>query len=324
MTYKKTLLQKFNDKPYNFSLTKSLDIITLHTKYFSIKHNLSFSPKYSEISSVEGIYERHVELYTNISGIIGIDGTLPNVYIEQYILYNRNSKQAIRDFLDIFYSRYIQLYYKFLKNNIISCISDQLENTVIGKILIKMSGYNEALDFYNKYYSNISLQLAIATHNIFWQAERSINGLRILLQDFFNIPVKIEEFVPKLITVDISEQTRIGSQTGKYNVLHRSAILDRKHWNLTDTINVIIKALQFDQYIEFLPKYHKDNAYSKLQKLRDLVKMYVPFGITAIVKIYLQKGIVIGTSLNRSKRLNRDAFISGMHRETNTHFKEVI
>ena len=302
---------------------KAIDIATAYAGTIKIKNSLRFSSNYSDILSIEGVKDNDIELYTNLPSILGIDGTLPDVYVENYVLYNRNSKQAVLDFFDIFHERIAQLTYMFLKRHDLSCISQQLDKTQIGQIMLKLSGYQESKDFYDAITSNIPIQFAIASHNLFWQVSRSAFGLKVLLSSFFEVPITINEFYGKMMKVNIDDQTRIGTISGKYNVLNISAILDRYAWNAMDGILIIVGPLKFNKYIEFFPKMSaKDRPFSLLQKMKDLINIYTPIGIRVHLKVVLDSCEVPGTLLNRSKRLGKDAFVFGNSKECS--FTEVL
>jgi hypothetical protein len=67
-----------------------------------------------------------------------------------------------------------------------------------------------------------------------------------------------------------------------------------------------------------------DREASPLQKMKDIVKMYVPHGIDVSLHFYLEHCHVKETLLNGAKRLNKDAFISGIHGMETAHFSERV
>ena len=320
----KPIIDKLTFEPHKFSLVKAIDILKLHSDVLIIKSNLHFSAKYSVIYKVEGVKDGYVELYTNFVSPIGINGSLPDAYVEKYALYNYRTKNAIRDFLDIFSSCSVNAYYKISKQYNPACSNNISYKSIIGKILLQLSGYSSAEEFYKAVnYTDIPIQLPISTHNLFWNTNRSAYGLKLLLSSFFDCTVKILEFYPKLIELPIEEQTRIGTKLGQYNELGISAILDKFSWDTTSQILVIVGPLQFNKYIQFLPKRSvNDRRFSLLQKMEELIKLYVPFDITVVLKIILDESSVNGTILNRSKALNRDAFIFG--KTKNIYFMKEI
>ena len=320
----KTIIDTLIFEPYKFSLVKAIDISKIYSDFVIIKSNLHFSAKYSAIQKVEGIKDGYVELYTNFVSVIGIDGTLPDRYVEQYVLYNLYSKNAVKDFFDIFHSCGINVFYKISKQYNPACSNNISYKSLIGKILLQLSGYNSADDFYKAInYTDIPLQLPISAHNLFWNENRSAYGLKLLLSSFFDVNIKVEEFYPKLIELPEDEQTRIGTKYGQYNELGVSAILDRFTWDTESKILVIVGPLPFDKYIQFFPKKFKtDKKFSLLQKMEELIRLYVPFNIDVLLKVMLDKSIVNGTFLNSSKSLNKDAFLFG--KTNNIYFTKEI
>ena len=310
---RKTIIDTLTLEPYKFSLVKAIDILTLHSDVLIIKNNLHFSSKYSAVQKVEGVKDGYVELYTNFISIIGIDGTLPDTYVEKYVLYDLYSKNAVRDFFDIFHSCGINAFYKISKQYNPACSNNISYKSIIGKILLQLSGYDSAEEFYKAvHYTDIPLQLPISAHNLFWNENRSAYGLKLLLSSFFEVNIEVKEFYPKLIELSKEEQTRIGTIFGQYNELGVSTILDRFSWDTTSKICVIVGPLPFEKYIQFLPtKLMQDRRFSLLQKIEELIRLYVPFDTEVLLKIVLDRSIVNGTFLNLSKSLNKDAFLFG-------------
>lgn len=310
---KKTLIDTLIFEPNKFSLVKAIDVSKIYSDVLIIKSNLHFSTKYSAMQKVEGVKDGYIELYTNFVSVIGIDGTLPDRYVEKYVLYNLYSKNAVKDFFDIFHSCSVNAFYKISKQYNPACSNNVSYKSLIGKILLQLSGYDSANDFYRAVnYTDFPIQLPISVHNLFWNENRSAYGLKLLLSSFFEVNIEVKEFYPKLIEIPEEEQTRIGTKHGKYNELGVSAILGRFSWDTESKILVIVGPLSFDEYIQFLPKkFKKDKRFSLLQKMEELIRLYVPFNIDVLLKVILDKSVVNGTFLNLSKALNKDAFLFG-------------
>ena len=313
MTQKKrSIIEQLTFEPYKFSYTKAIDVATAYAGKIKIKTNLTYSSKYSAIADITGVKDKYIELYVNQPGVFGIDGSLPDNYAEDYILYNRQSGQAISDFFNIFSGRMAWLYYKLLKRRDLTCTSCPVEKSLAGKLMLYLSGYTDVIDFYRSVKAYIPLQTVISAHSLFWKTNRSAWGLTILLRDFFNLPVKVEEFKGRVLEVPVSDQSRIGTKLGKYNKLNFTAILDRKFYKPDDGITVTVGELEYKQYLNFLPKTAmKDRPFSNLTKLKELIRMYVPANITVNIKILLKKGSVKNTYLNGNYALNKNTFIMG-------------
>ncbi len=306
------LIDKFIAEPHKFSYVKALNVAIAYAGSARIKNKIRFSSKYTDIIQVSGVKDKDITLYTSLPCVFGIDGTLPDNYVEEYILYNRQSKGAVIDFFDIFNERIAQIQYKFLLQHDLPSASYPVEQSLAGRVMQYLSGYVSVQDLYKSIRAYLPLQVVISGHSLFWNSNRSILGLKILLRDFFNLPIKIEEFKGRILEVPISDHSRIGTKLGKYNKLGYSAILDHKFYKADDGITITIGELEYEQYISFLPKVAiKDRPFSKLAKLKELIRMYIPLDITVYIKILLKSGNVNGTYLNDSYALNKDAFIMG-------------
>lgn len=324
-----TLYEKLIFHPEKFSFVKALDVVSAcETEVVEIKANVNFSSKYTDISAVEGLKDGIVEIYTNLPGIAGINGSLPDCYTENFITFNRESKRAVLDFFDIFNDRMLSLRYTFLKRQNVETLSDPIERSVIGNIIFSLSGFNFNLDRAKSLKATVDQsipeQFKISAQNLFWRSTRSSSGLKVMLTSFFKVPINIKQFVGEFITSRPGEQTLIGKK-GNYNTLGRTTMLGNKIWDSTNGIVVEVGPLDFNEYLKFLPKSSvRDQKFSPLQKMKEIVMCYAPHGINVTLRFILDKCFVKETTLNGVNRLNKDAFIFGMHASQNAFFEERI
>jgi type VI secretion system protein ImpH len=75
---------------------------------------------------------------------------------------------------------------------------------------------------------------------LLWQKPRSVTGLEQLLQGYFALPIRIQQFIGKWQRGDAELQTKIGVQEGKYHHLGQEAVLGHKSWDQGDGIMVVI------------------------------------------------------------------------------------
>ena len=320
-----TLFENLILHPEQFSFVKAIDIAAkiCNIKFVQIKFNINFSSKFNDISVVEGLKDGYAEVYTNLGGILGIDGTLPDCYLENFVLFNRESKKAIIDFLNIFNEKILLLKYDYLKKQNIESLSAPIEKSFIGNIIFSLSGINQEASKGLKN-SSIPEQFKISAQNLLWRYTRSATGLQTILSSFFKLPIKIKQFSGDFIEIDKNEQTTIGIRNGNYNTLGKDTILGNKIWDQIRGIDIIIGPLQFHDYIKFLPKLSlKDEKVSSLQKMKEIIKNYVPYGIVTKLYFYLDKCQVKEISLNNLSRLNKDAFLFGKHIK-NAYFIERV
>lgn len=320
-----TLFEKLISYPEKFSFVKAIDISAkvCGIKFVEIKSNINFASKFNDISLVEGLKDGIAEVYTNLGGISGIDGILPDCYLEDFIIFNRESKKTIIDFFDIFNEKILLLQYSYLKKQNVESLSEPIENTFIGNIIFSLSGIDSETSK-NILKSNIPEQFKISAQNLLWRYTRSATGLEVILRSFFKLPIKIKQFSGDFIEINKDEQTALGCKKGKYNAVGKDTILGNKVWDQSKGIDIIVGPLQFHDYIKFLPKLsYRDEVLSPLQKMKEIIKNYVPYGINTKLYFYLDKCHVKETLLNSINRLNKDTFIFGKHLK-NAYFIERV
>jgi type VI secretion system protein ImpH len=325
--------------PERFTFVKAIDVaLTVQNVSISelrsssnvgveIKCNLNYASKFTDISSVEGVNDNYIELFTNLCGIAGIEGTLPNCYVEKFITHDKTSRQAILDFFDIFNNKILLLRYQYMKRCDLTCVSSPLKESIFGNIMFSLSGFGRPENYSDKLIeqSVIPEQFKVSCHNLLWKHTRSSEGLRAILSSFFDVPVKIEQFVGGFDEADKTLQSTLGTKKNRFNKLGEDLILGNKTWNAMKGIRVVIGPLTFEKYLKFLPKSHSlDQKNSPLQKMKDIVKIYIPYGIKVKIKFCLDECLVKETILNGVRQLNRNAFIFGKHDANGVSFSEEI
>ncbi|MDR1233668.1 MAG: type VI secretion system baseplate subunit TssG [Holosporales bacterium] len=314
------LVDKLTNSPEMFTFARAIDVAFslqgVKPSSIEIKNKINYSSKFSAISTMECVINDYVELYTNLPGIAGIEGAFPSCYVEEYITHNRLSRQAVADFFDIFNGRMYWLRYQFHKKHDLSCLSSSLENSIFGNIGFSLSGFGDSSSAASRNLSAalVPEQFKLSCHSFFWRNTRSSDGLRVILSSFFDVPVQIQQFVGAFDVADRSLQSAIGTSKNRFNKMGKDLILGNKSWNTMKGINVMIGPLNFDKYLKFLPKSNRlDRKVSPLQKMKEIVRSYVPCEFQVKLSFYLDECFVKGTLLNGVYRLNKDTFIYGEH-----------
>jgi type VI secretion system protein ImpH len=324
----RTLNEEFMFAPERFSFVKAMDMsmALCDKRFIKIKFKINFSSKFNDISDVNGIKDGIAEIHTNMQSIAGIEGNLPDCYTEEFITFNRTSKKAVTDFFDIFNNKIASLKYSYTKKFDTCSLSVSPECSLIGNILFSLSGFEFKNDFSQSAgESSIPEQIKISCQNLFWQNTRTSSGLKTMLSSFFDIPIEIKQFSGGFLEAPQSSQTSLGVTKNKYNKLGVNCFLGNKFWDSTKGIEILVGPLNFKNYTEFLTKKSgRDQKFSRIQKMKEIIRMYVPYGLDVNVHVFLEECAVKETFLNGTNRLNKDAFITGIHLSKNVHFCEKI
>lgn len=336
-------LIKYSDR---FSFIKSVDVILSaanvdvssvsmqNLSIINITSACNLQSKFCEVSNVIIEPRQKPTVRTNITGIVGVNGFMTDEYLEKYILHQDiDIRCALLNFLDILSNSILSLRYMFEKKHNIQCLSSDLQDSSIGKILLSLSGQDK---FYITHKSNdnastrnkivnIQEQFYTAAQNFFWRYARSSEGLRCILSGFFKVPVYIEQLVGDFIEIDNNQQSKIGVENKMYNTLGVDAYLGNKVWDMSRGFNVLVGPLSYQDYVNFLPKsFEYDQKESKLEKMKQIIREYVPIDYKVKIYIFLDKVFVGQATLNRTFKLHHNTFIQGKKNDYNTFFMEEI
>jgi type VI secretion system protein ImpH len=310
-------------RSYKFSFVKAVDLVFLWQNKLSgchldantfvddsvfFKSSVLVRSFFSEVSSIDGFVEERVEVEVNFLGSIGIDGNFPDIYLENYVFHpGHQVKAAVKDFFNIFNHRMISFWYLISKKYVSSCYSCLVLDSFIGRIIHKLSSLEEYKDFSDLFFPD---QFYVSYQDLFWKKNRSAEGLRILLSSFFRISVTIEQFVGQFVQADRRLQTKIGTKVNIYNILGESSVLGNKVWDQMSGISIHLHNLQFDQYCSFFPKASRfDRKFSNFEKLKIMVKSYVPVGVNVRLFLHMQGCATLRLTLGGLKRLGEDSFL---------------
>lgn len=94
---------------------------------------------------------------------------------------------------------------------------------------------------------------------------RSAYGLSALLEEFFEVPVRVEEFIGSWLTMEPSDQWQLGAPIG----LGHGTGLGQKVWSRSSKFRLVIGPLTLTDYRRLLP------GTGSLERLRDIVRNYV-------------------------------------------------
>lgn len=209
---------------------------------------LSFPP--SQIHSLDWPENGQPELAVNFMGLTGQLGVLPITYSEWINDRIRSRDYTLQAFFDIFQHRLVSLFYQAWEKYRFPVAFERDRNDRFTRYMLdfiglgtdglrnRLSVEDEAIVFYT---GLIALQ------------PRSATALRQLLNDYFAVPVEIEQFVGRWRPVPESNQTKTGDERQYSEQLSLGAIAGDEVWDAQSTARIILGPLTLRQYLEFLP-----------------------------------------------------------------------
>jgi type VI secretion system protein ImpH len=250
---------------------------------FHGRQSLSFPP--SEIYEITtpskdekatGKKNGTLEMVVNFMGLTGPMGVLPRHYTE--LLMERPPQKALRDFLDIFNHRLLSLFYlawekhqplvAFEKAALAKgkpgdhepepgaeknhsphrfdpCRRDTFATILFSLIGLGTPGLRGRLE-------EIEDETFMLYAGLMAQRPLSACALEGLLQDYFGVTIKVEQFQGRWLSLETDDGTRLGDE-GSNNALGVSTALGDQIWDQQTKFKITVGPINLEQLFAFLP-----------------------------------------------------------------------
>lgn len=188
----------------------------------------------------------------SIMALAGQSGVLPD-HVTELILQRLDQKDSsLSDFLDLFNNHLIHLFVNtwrkshFYVNYELN--SEQIQHDTTLSLLLAITGQNQ----FALKQQQIPVESLIYYSGLLSKNIRSAEGLQLILQDYFNLPITIASFVGKWIDVEQSQQTKVG-KVRHYNQLGVDTMIGKRIWHVQNYFEIIIGPLNYSSYERLLP-----------------------------------------------------------------------
>lgn len=227
-------------------------------------------------------------------GMFGPNGPLP-LHLSEYA---RDRIRQHRDptfarFIDLFHHRMMCLFYRAWAAAQPTVHFDRPDTNrffdfvgaFIGLGLPTLRDLDRVPDHAKLYYAG---RLAAPTRNA--------EGLEAILGDYFQVPVRLEQFTGQWMDLPAECHLRLGEKP-EAGMLGRTAIVGSRMWECQQKFSLIVGPLSLEQYQRFLP------SGGGLSVVADWVKNYLGEEFTWEATLVLRRDEVPGVSLGRAGRL---------------------
>ena len=229
---------------------------------FGVRPSLIFPA--SEVHELEERKAGPPLMRVNFMGTIGPLGVLPIYYTELVIQRQMARDRTLRDFLDIFHHRMISLFYRAWQKYRFIVAYEQREEDKFSQYLLDVIGMGTA-GLQNR--QNVNDHSLLFYAGFLAQQPRSAESLRLLLRDYFDVPVRVEQFLGAWYSLDLPSQCNLDENSDS-ELLGFGAVVGDEIWDPQSRVRVILGPLSLKRYLEFLPS---GTAY---QPLRTLVRFF--------------------------------------------------
>ena len=244
----------------------------------------------SQIAALHWVAGKQPKMTVNFMGLVGQLGVLPLAYT-QWVndrLRARPSDPTLRDFLDIFHHRMISLFYQAWEKYRFPVAYERDRDDRFTRYLLSFIGLGT--DGLRRRLSVPDEGLAYYTGLLALQP-RSATALRQILQDYFAVPVEIEQFVGTWRPIPENNQSRVGDEREFSEQLSLGAIAGDEVWDQQSTARVVLGPLTLKQYLDFLPI---GTAYQPLQELTEFFsRREIDFEVQLILKREETPGVLL-------------------------------
>jgi type VI secretion system protein ImpH len=183
-------------------------------------------------------------------GLAGAMGVMPSHYTQMISDPSlRHQTAPLRDFLDIFNHRFISLFYRAWEKYRFAIAYERGGDDLFSQQLFSLIGMGT---------SGLQKQLGISDQILLYyagllsQRPRAAAALEGILQDYFGVPVEVEQFTGEWFLMNVDALTSLGS-AGQNNQLGVNASLWERIWDPQARFRVKLGPLTHAQFQDFLP-----------------------------------------------------------------------
>jgi type VI secretion system protein ImpH len=252
--------------------------------------DLSFAPApLASFETTEGPVPR---LQVRLFGLFGPNGPLP-IHITEYARerLRHHGDPTLCRFLDLFHHRFLALFYRAWAQSQPHVNHDRPKEdrftgyvgAFIGIAPATLRDRDSLPDLAKLFHVGALIRQV-----------RNTEGLAHILQHFFRVPVRIEEFIGHWMLLSSRERTCLARDGA---TLGEGAVLGARVWDRQHKFRIRLGPLTLDQYESFLP------GGAPLRKLVDWVRLYLCFELDWDVRLMLKHDEVPPMVLGRDGRL---------------------
>lgn len=334
--FEPSVIQRLLDEPYRFQFFQVVRVFEIWlekngiphedavAEYLRFKNRISLSFPASEIEAIKphpATKENtdtallaalrtgelaHIGITPAFMGLLGGNGTLPAHYTESiaaHLLFEKD--EGPKAFLDTFSNRAVALFYQAWRKYRLQFKYQASGNDQFLPLLLSIAGLGQAslqgrdgdegdkvLDQTMAYYAAALIQRpASAAH------------MQRILNEYFAVPIAIEQFVGAWYDVPQEQQTMLGSTNA---TLGSQAMVGARVWQRDLRMRIVIGPLTRTVFETFLP------GARAARSLEKMLSMFNKLCLEYEVHLILRRQDVLGISLSSDRangRLGWDSFL---------------
>lgn len=202
-----------------------------------------------------------LEMLVNFMGLVGPSGALPTHYSELVLDRIRYRDTAMWAFLDIFTHRSVSMFYRAWAKYRFP-VNYERGNDELTSFLFDIAGLGTR---------GLRGKMALEDESLLpyaaliAQKPHSVNSIENIIEDYFGIEAKVEQFHGQWISLSPTDLAKLGSAN---NSLGRNVIAGSRIWDQQSKIRLRLGPLTLQKYQGFLPN---GSAHKTLKSIIDLM-----------------------------------------------------
>jgi type VI secretion system protein ImpH len=217
----------------------------------TVPASLAFPPTEVDGVALPQNGEGPARLSVNVMGLIGPLGVLPHHYTLAVAEAARSREGGLAAFLDIFQHRALSLFYRAWRKHRFTVDyradgSDRLSAHLRDLVGIGLEGERERT-------GGIRDETLVFYAGFLGRQQRSAVALEQLLEDFFDVPITVHQFVGGLFPLQRRDRCELGDDESDSNRLGGGSVVGDAVWDQQAGVRVRIGPLTREQFDDFLP-----------------------------------------------------------------------
>lgn len=217
--------------------------------HFHVNNTLGFPASQVQEIEWEKGKDRPPQMKVNFMGLTGPSGVLPYAYTELILERLRAKDESLQNFFNIFNHRMISFFYRAWEKYRFPATYYRGDDIF----------HHHLLDFIGLGTSGLQNRQAVADDALLHYAAllgaqaRSAEALEAILNDYFEVPVEIEQFAGSWYRLDESAQCVMDDNPTDAEKLGAGVVVGDEIWDQESRVRIKLGPLPLAKYLEFLP-----------------------------------------------------------------------
>ena len=255
--------------------------------HFRVNPRLGFPA--SQIQTLEFPDDAPPEMTVNFMGLTGPSGVLPYAYSEMILERIRAKDHSVSAFFDIFNHRAISLFYRAWQKSRFPVTYSAGPRDLFTRYLLDLIGLGtDGL----RGRQEVEDEALLHYVSLLGMQARSAGALEQIIEDYFEVPVEIQQFTGAWYGLDEPTQCAMSDMDTPSCQLGAGAVVGDAVWDRQARVRIRLGPLGMERYCDFLPE---ASAY---KALRAITRFFSNQCLEFELQLVLERAQTPGTELD--------------------------